>query len=442
MEIVLEKTDALNAKLKVNLTEADYQSKVAAKLKEVSKTASLKGFRPGKVPASLMQKMYGKGILVDEINNMLSSGISEYIKENKIEILGDPLPETKNNTAVDWENQKDFEFGYELGLVPQFTYNLSALKLNKYEIAVDADAIAMTLGNAKKQFGKSLSAEISVATDVLTCEITSPTGYMRDGDLYLERMVAKNVALFVGKKKDDVITAEISTLFEEAHLLARVLGIKTEEAAEYHGQYSFKIVNIERKEDAEVNQEFFDKMFGKDVVTDEPAFMAKMEEFIKENYLRECEVLLNRDIKNATVDSIELDLPKDFLKRWLLVTNQGKITEAQIEQEIDMYIKELKWNLIKNKVAKDFDLKVEHDEIFEAAKNSLKRQFGGMEFSADMEETVNKIVENQLQQDKGKAYMQTFEELLAHKVTALISSQVALANKKISINEFETLVAE
>lgn len=442
MEIVLERTDALNAKLKVNLTEADYQPKVAAKLKEVSKTASLKGFRPGKVPASLMQKMYGKGILVDEINNMLSTGISKYIKENKIEILGDPLPETKNDTAVDWENQKDFEFGYDLGLVPQFTYNLNALKLTKYDIAVDADAIAMTLGNAKKQFGKSVSAEIAEATDVLSCEITSPTGDVVTGDIYLERTLSKNTALFLGKKNEDVVTAEISSLFDEAHVLARVLGVKTEEAAELHGQYDFKIINIQRKEDADMNQEFFDKMFGKDAVTDEPAFMAKMEEFIKENYLRECVLLLNRNIKNSIVESIALDLPKDFLKRWLLATNQGKITEKQVEEEIDMYIKELKWNLIKNKVARDFDLKVEYAEIFDYAKNSLKRQFGGMEFSADMEETINKIVENQLQQDKGKAYMQTFEELLAHKVTTLITSQVALTDKKINIKEFEALVAE
>lgn len=442
MEIVLERTDALNAKLKVNVAQADYLPKVAAKLKEVSKTASLKGFRPGKVPASLMQKMYGKGILVDEINNMLSSGISEYIKENKIEILGDPIPETKNDAAIDWENQKDFEFGYELGLVPVFTYNLNALKLTKYEIAVDADAIAMTLNNAKKQFGKSVSAEIVVATDAITCGITSPTGYEVIGDVYLERMVAKNVAQFVGKKVDDVVTTEISTLFEEAHLLARVLGIKTEEAAEYHGQYKFRIIKIERMEDAEVNQEFFDKMFGKDVVTDEPAFMAKLEEFIKENYLRECELLLNRDIKNAMVESIDLELPKDFLKKWLLITNQGKITAAQIDQEIDMYIKELKWNLIKNKVAKDFELKVEYSEIFETAVNSLKRQFGGMEFSADMEDAVKKIVEGQLQQDNGKAYMQTYEELLVNKVITLINSQLSLSNKKINIKEFETLVAQ
>ena len=442
MEIVIEKKDALNAKLKVSMTEADYQPKVAAKLKEYSKTASLKGFRPGKVPASLMQKMYGKSILVDEINNMLSTGITEYIKENKIEILGDPLPETKDDGAIDWDNQKEFQFAYDLGLVPEFSYDLKSLTIPKYEISSDQEAIANTLKNAKQEFGTTINPEASAAGDTLSCEITSPDGKLITGELYLVRVNPAHVAPFLGKKVDDVVGAEISSLFEEAHVLAHLLGIKSEEAAELVGKYDFKILNIKRQVEAEVNQELFDKMFGKDVVSNETDFMAKLEEYISENFKRESELLLNRDIKNSLVGSVSFDLPKDFLKRWLLITNKGKITEEQIDSEIDMYLNELKWNLIKNRIAKDFDLKVDNEEIFQAAKNSLKRQFGGMEFSADMEETINKIVESQLQQDKGKAYMQTYEEILAHKVTALVSSQVNLNDKKISVKEFEKIVSE
>ncbi|TAH27528.1 MAG: trigger factor [Cytophagales bacterium] len=442
MEILLEKKDELNATLKVSMTEADYQPKVVAKLKEYSKTASMKGFRPGKVPQSLMQKMYGKSILVDEINNMLSTGITDYIKENKLEILGDPLPNTKEEGAIDWETQKDFQFYYDLGLVPDFSYDLKTLKINKYEILVDKEVLDTTLNNVKKQFGKSVNPDTSVEGDSLYCEITSPSGVSSKGEIYLERVVKQYLPLFINKSKGAIVETEISSLFEEAHVLAHLMGVKTEEAAELVGKYKFEIININRKEDAEIGQELFDKMFGKDTVTDEATFLSKLEDTIKENYLRESEYLIGRDIKKSSVDAISFNLPQEFLKRWLLVTNQGKITEEEIGKEIEQYLKELKWNLIKNRLAKDFELNVSYAEVLDAAKNNLKRQFGGMEFSAEMEESITKIVESQLQQDKGKAYMQTLDELLTHKVTNLISSQANMSDKKITVKEFEKIISE
>lgn len=441
MEIVLEKKDALNAKLKVSMTEADYKPKVAAKLKEYTKTAQLKGFRPGKVPTALIQKMYGKGVLVEEINNVLSNAVTEYIKSNNLSIIGDPLPEENPANAIDWENQTEFQFGYDLGLVPEFTYDLKTLKLNRYDIAIDDKAIATTLDNIKKQFGKSINPEVSEAGDALYCEITDPNGSTKSGLLYLERANKNHIAPFIGKKKEDVVEAKISSLFEEAHVLAHLLGLKTEEAAELHGKYSFKIININRNEDAEMNQELFDKTFGKDIVTDEADFRAKLQETIIENYKRESDLLLKSDIKQVAVEHIAIEFPNEFLKRWLLLTNQGKVTAEQIEQEYDMYLKELKWNLIKNKIAKDHGLTVEEVEIIEFTKNGLKRQFGNMEFTGEMEETLNKIVENQLKQDKGVNYMKAYEEILGEKVSALVSGQTKLTDKKITVEEFEKIVS-
>ncbi len=441
MEIVLEKKDALNAKLKISLNEADYKPKVDAKLKGYAKTAQLKGFRPGKVPTTVIQKMYGKGVLVEEINGLLSNTINDYIKTNSINILGDPLPEEQSDHAIDWDNQTEFQFGYDLGLVPEFTYELKNLKLNRYEISIDKKAVETTLDNVKKQFGKSTNPEISEAGDALYCEITAPNGEVKSGLLYLERVNKKHVAPFIGKKKEDVVEAEISSLFEEAHVLAHLLGLKTEEAAELHGKYSFKINNINRNEDAEMNQELFDKTFGKDTVTDEAAFKTKLEETIVENYKRESEQLLRRDIKLAAVENISFDLPNDFLKRWLLVTNQGKITMEQIDSEYDMYLKELKWNLIKNRIAKDHGLTVEEAEILQYAKENIIRQFGNMQLTPEMDETLTKIAENQLKQDKGRNYMKAYEEILAEKVSALASGQVKVSEKKISVEEFEKIVA-
>lgn len=439
MEILLEKKSTTDAKLKVNLTEADYQQKIKDKLKEYGKKVSLKGFREGKVPASLISKMYGKSILVDEINNLLYQTVNSYIKDNKLAIVGDPLPDASITNDIDWDNQKDFEFVYDLGLVGDFSYELSdKVALSKYVIKVENDVIAETLDNLRKQYGKMIDGETVTDADFVKGQLKEVSGpYDQETLIPMNRVSKKDVAKFVGKKVGDKVEFVIEEAFEDPAYIEYVTGLKREEAVEKKGKFEFTIVNIRHSELAPVDQDFFDKIFGKDVVTDEAAFNAKLTETIQENYNRESEALLINDIRQYYIDTTKIELPIEFIKRWLLVSNDGKVTQEQIDKEFDGYLGELKWTLIKNKIAEDTDVKVEHEEVMGKVRDMMLQQFGMTSVPEGMEDTFDKIVDNYLKENNGKNYMKMFEEAYNSKATEVIREKIKITEKSVSVEEFK-----
>jgi trigger factor len=439
MEIVLEKNSSTNAKLKVSLKEADYQSKIKDKLKEYGKTVSMKGFRAGKVPASLIDKMYGKSILVDEINNLLYESVNAYIKDNKLAIVGDPLPETTQDNAIDWDNQKDFEFAYDLGLVPEFSYDLSdKVKLTKYNIAVEDSVIAETLDNLRKQYGTMVDGEAVAEGDFIKGQLKEANGsYDQETLIPLNRVDKNQIAKFLNKKVGDKVEFNIEETFTEPAYIEHVTGLKGDEAKDKKGKFEFTITNIRHSELATLNQEFFDKIFGKDTVTNDAEFNEKLKETIRENYDRESEALLQNDIREHFINSVSFELPEDFIKRWLQVSNQGKITEEQIEKEFDGYLSELRWTLIKNKIAESADIKVENDEVLSKVRENMLMQFGMTTVPEGMEDTFDKIVDNFLKENNGRNYMKTFEEVYNSKTASYIRSKVSVAEKEVTVEEFK-----
>lgn len=441
MEITLEKQSATNATLKVNLKESDYRPKVAEKVKEYSKKVQLKGFRPGKVPASLVEKMYGKSILVEEINQILSDSITNYIRENKLQIIGEPLPDTQKSDNINWDTQKEFEFNYNLGLVPEFSLDLSPnVKLTKNVIKVEDKVVQETLENLRSQFGQSTNPEVSAEGDFLFGTLKEENGDFEFQSLFPTNKIRKSeLSKFVGLKVDDKVTFEIENTFDDAADIAYVTGLSKEEAEKKQGIFSLTVSKINRSEPAELNQEFFDKVFGKDAVKSEEEFMAKLKSTIEENYQRESELLINHQIRKYYVDNTQIDLPADFLKQWLLVSNNGKITQEQIDKEFDLYLKELKWTLIKNKISEDNDIKAENDEIVGKTKEMVKQQFGGMAFGAELEETFDKITDNYLKQDNGKNYIRMYEQLVNEKVLEAVKTKISISDKSVDVEEFRKI---
>jgi trigger factor len=240
-------------------------------------------------------------------------------------------------------------------------------------------------------------------------------------------------------KKDELITFEISDTFEDTATLAHALGIELEEAEQKSGPFELKVININRPEPADLDQEFFDKIFGKDAVTDIDAFKSKLKDTIQENYQKEADKLFARNIEDYLVDSTSIELPNEFLKRWLLVTNQGKLTAEQIDKDFNYYLRELKWSLIRNKIGQDFGIKVENEEVVEKAKFMIQQQFGGMSFGEEMEETFNKIAENYLQQEKGKNYIKLFEEVFFEKIMSILQDKISVSPKSVTTNEFKAI---
>lgn len=439
MEIVLEKKSTTDAKLKVNLKEADYQPKIKEKLKEYGKKVSMKGFREGKVPPALINKMYGKSILVDEINNLLYESVNSYIKENKLAIVGDPLPDAEKTNSIDWDNQKDFEFIYDLGLVGDFNYELSdKVAITKYQINVEEKVIAETLENLRKQYGKMIDGETVAEGDFVKGQLKELDGpYDQETLIPMNRVSKKELSKFIGKKVNDKVEFIIEEAFEDPAYIEYVTGLKGEEAKNKKGKFEFTITNIRHSELAPLDQDFFDKIFGKDVVTDETSFNTKLNETIKENYNRESEALLLNDIREYYINNTKIELPIEFIKRWLLASNQGKITQEQIDKEFDGYLNELKWTLIKNKVAETSDIKVEHEEVMAKVREMMLQQFGMNAVPEGMEDTFDKIVDNYLKENNGKNYVKMLEDAYNSKAVEIIRSKIKITEKPVNVEEFK-----
>ncbi|MBD1397801.1 trigger factor [Pontibacter sp. JH31] len=438
MNITLNQTDGTNAQLKVVLEESDYAPKVDQQVKEFSKKAQIKGFRPGKVPAGLIKKMYGKSIMVEAINKLLQEAISKYIKDNDVKLLGEPLPEPSQD-AIDWDNQKDFEFTYAVGLLPAFNLPLDK-SVEGYTIDVDQATIDEAYENLKRQFGKTTNPETSEEGDFIYGDLKQVDGEFESKTLIPTNRIVAGKEQFIGVKADDIIRFDIRKAFgDDNAALAHVTGLSKEVVADLNGEFEFTVEKINRTEAAELNQELFDKLFGKDEVKTEEEFDAKIRETIKENYDREADNLLSRNIIDTLVDNVDVELPNEFFKRWLQVTNEGRLTAEQIEENFDKYLKELKWSMIKNKVVEEHELKVTNEEVVNATKEKMLAQFNMPEVPEELAESMNNYANQYLSQDNGRNYINEYEQLLAEKVLAKLKEKMTVVEKSISAEDFKNM---
>lgn len=439
MDITLDKKDSNLASIKIKLNEADYQSKVDEKIRDYSKKAQIKGFRPGKVPQGLIQKMYGKSILVEEINHMVGHALQDYIRENELKILGEPLPNQQQVEAVDWDNQADFEFEYNIGLVEDFSIDLSKkTKVTEYEIEVDDKVVADTLDNVRSQFGTMTNPETSEEGDTLFGSFKQGD-FSHDSTIDLNDLTKTNAKKFIGKNKGAEIKVDLSKLYKDASKQAAQIGKTADDLDGMDFNFIFEVKNVNRKELAEVNQELFDKTFGPDTVKSEEEFKAKIVETVSQNYSRETDAWLNKSVQDALIAGAKINLPDGFLKDWLKLSGEGKVTDTDIEKEYDIYADQLRWNLISGQVAKDNELKPEHDDIKEATRKMIEAQFmgSGMGQFADQ---MDAFVDNYLQGENGQNYMKMAEQVQQEKVLAFIKENIEIKKKKVSLDKFKEIV--
>jgi trigger factor len=269
LDIVLDKSSATEALIKITLNEKDYQPKVEEKVKDYSKKANIKGFRPGKVPPGLIKKLYGKSIMVEEINDLLSKSITDYIKKNDIKLIGEPLPNKEKTAEIDWDSQKDFEFEYHIGLVDTFDYNLTN-KIKAYQIEIDNKLMEKTIEDLTTRYGNYTEPEVSEEGDDFSGELTQEdTEYTKELYISNDQIKPKEFKKWIGKKKEDEIIIDPKKIFKDLETTANLLDKSEKELKEIKGNFSFKIHKIIRIEEAKMNQEFFDKVFGPDSVKGE-----------------------------------------------------------------------------------------------------------------------------------------------------------------------------
>lgn len=439
MDITLNKKGNTEASIKINLKEEDYQPKVEEKVKDYRKKASLKGFRPGKVPASIIKKMYGKAIKVDEINQLLSESLPKYIQENNIKLVGEPLPDMESAKDIDWENQTDFEFIYDIGFVNDFSYELSKeVKLAKNNIKLTDKEVDETIEKLRKQFSSHEHVEKSEKDDVLHGKLSQESsGIDHETVIDLSRHDEEKFSKLIGVSKGETITFDMRELFPEDTDVSMVVGKQLDEVKDIAGEFQFTVQDIQRNKPAEINQEFFDQVFGKDAVKSEEAFKQKVKETIEENYQRESENLLTRDIHDHYVENTAIDIPETFLKKWLLTKYEGQFTEEQVEKEFDAYVKELKWNLITNKIAEDKEVKVEHEDVKAQAREMIEEQLGQSGLLQQLGDNLDPFVDNYLKGDNGNNYMNVFNQARIEKIFDVIKENITIEEQEVTVDEFK-----
>lgn len=441
MNIIKNDIDNLNAEIKIAVTPADYEARVAEAIKKVQRQASMPGFRPGKVPSGLIKKQYGTQILVDEINKLLNDTIYKYIEENQIEILGNPLP--KDQTAVDFEKQKEFEFIYQVGLAPKFNVELNDKHTFTFKtVKVDDELVEKYVKDVRRNYGKPVNPEVAGEKDVVFVDINEldETGNIKPGGIFkstsvsAERIKNENAkAKIIGIKKEDKIVVNIDELYETALDKSVSLGIDKEAAETTHCDLQLTVKNIARLEDAEINQELFDKVYGPGKVNSEEEFRNKIREELALMFNADSERFLKTEVEKQLVDKLNIQLPDEFLKRWLMAVNEKPVTQEELEKDYPNYAKAMAWRLIENKIIKDNEIKVEADEAKEEAKMFIRGEYARYGQAAQ-DEDVEKIAKDLL--SKEKEAQKIFENLYSKKVLNLIKEKCTLQTKELSYDEF------
>ena len=447
MNITKENIDDLNALLKVKIEKADYEEKVETVLKDYRKKANIKGFRPGMVPIGMIRKMYGRAVQIDEINKVVTDNIQKYLTDEKLEILGDPLPKTDEQELIDFEKQDEFTFTFEVGLTPEVDLKLSKKnKVNQYEILIDEKMRKDSVENYTRRYGELQKAETTKEKDVIKGKIEAidnegniiPQGPSVDEtslgiDIIKDKKIRKE---FIGKNLGDTIDFDIRKAYPNDTEIAGILHKKKEEIEALSSDYRFTINDISRFFPAIVGKELWDKIYGEGAVTSEEEFMKKIEEEIAIGLKRESEYKLMMDIKALAMEKTDLQLPEDFLKKWLLRVNE-KTTEEQIEKEFDNFRKDLKWQLIRNKIARDNEVKITEEELQKEAENITRYQFQQYGLFYATEEQIANYAKETLKRDEDAKRIA--DKILEEKVIVLMKEIVKLENKEVTVEEFNKL---
>ncbi len=444
MQFTLDKKDETFATLTVSIVEEDYKADVDAKTKEYAKTANLKGFRPGKVPVGMIRNMMGEQITAEAVSKLLSESLQGYIKDNNLALVGDALPSLEDkDLVVDWKNQKEFDFKYDLGLIPEFSFD-TKLKLTEHEIEVDDAFLADTIDGLKRQFGEVANPEEVGENDFVGGEFTQEeTGAAGSASFSVSQLSAREGKKVIGSKKEDTVSIDLAKAFKnDVNKLAEVTSLSPEEAGKIEGKVDFKIATIINTDNVELNDEFYGKVFAGETFESEETFLEKVRSVLAENFKKDSDFLLFQDAQKQLLESTEINFSADFFKRWLTEANKD-LTSDQVEENFDGYSKELKWTLLRNKIAETKEIKVEQDEVREKASTMLQAQYlGGGEIQEEMKEMFANFTDKYLQEDNGRNYMNIFDQVLTEKVFGSIKEESTLKGKKIKIDAFKKLAQE
>ena len=449
MNVTLQNIDKVSALLTVKLEKADYQEKVDKSLKHFRQKAQVPGFRPGMVPMSLVKKMYGKSVLAEEVNKVLSEAVYKYIQDNKVNILGEPLPNEEKQKEIDFDTMEEFEFLFDIALSPEFKVEVDAKdEVDYYTIDVTEEMVNNQVKAYTQRNGKYEKVETFEGNDMmkgLLAELDEE-GNTKEGGIQVEAAVMmpsymkndEQKAIFANAKVNDVLVFNPYAAWDgNAAELASLLKIEKEAATEMKSNFSYQVEEITRFVEGELNQEIFDQVFGKEVVKSEEEFRTKVKEVVAAQFVADSDYKFLIDVRKMMMEKVgKLEFPDALLKRIMLLNNEEK-GEEYVAENYDKSIEELTWHLIKEQLVEANDIKVEQEDVLKVAKDTTKAQFAQYGMLSVPDDVLDNYVQEMLK--KKETVNNLVSRVVEVKLAAALKAQVTLENKNVSIEEFNKM---
>ncbi len=453
MNVTKETTGDLTAVLKIEVSSEDYKEAVEKELKNYRKKANMPGFRPGQVPMGLIKKMYEKPVRAEQVQNVMTEAMYKYIGDNKIELLGTPMANNDKTPQIDWDNQFDYTFYFDIALQPSFDIDLSSQNTTYYRITPTDDILNRFVEDIQRRFGKFEVPETVGENDLVYGEIKEldQEGNVKEGGIQTPTSLSVDLISmvtikkkFLGAKKDDVIVFNLAKAFKNVTELAAMLRIDKEKAKEFKSDVEFRISSISRITKHELNEELYSKAYANRNIKTEEEFRQAAKEDLVNTYSKEADRYFLNETSKQLVETSKIELPDEFMKRWLIETNQGKVDEKEITDNYNTYRDSIKWQLIESKLMEKYKLEVSKDEIKTYYKDALISNYFPVveneteEQKNEREKSIEKIADNMLEnKEQGK---QVYEYLFDQKLTATLKSQTKCEIKEISMEDFSQLI--
>lgn len=447
MNIERNDLDALNAELSISIAPADYAERVETAIKKYRKSMQMPGFRPGHVPVTLVKQRYGKSILAEEINQVLQDNLYKYLNDNKIEILGSPIPTGEQDEVGNWDNPGDFRFRYLIGLAPAIHVDLGKhMSYTYYKPAVDASLIDRQVKDLARRYGKMSDPETSGGEDMLMVELSelgadgqvSQNGIKASSTVSIEfiKDAATKKAL-IGLKKDDVVKVNPHHLAETHDDLARMLNISHEAVHSLTSEFNLKVNEIKHLEPHAIDQELFDKLFGENEVKSEEEMRDRVKEDLNIMFTRDSDFLFKRQFARSLTDSLNIQLPDGFLKKYIALTNTKPVTEEMIDHDYPMYAAQLRWELVEGKIIRQYELRVSPEDAMNYVKEVIANRYAQYGLPMDDEFLTEQAKKTLANREESK---NVYDFLYEEKMIALVKERCTIEENELPYEEFVNMV--
>ena len=437
MNIIKNQPDALNYQVTVEIAAADYAEPLRKRLNDYRRKADIKGFRKGMAPMPMIKRFYGEQALYDCVNGLLGEQLDKFIADEKIRVVGEPLP-SEDQPQLSWAEGSDFTFKFDIAQTPEINFDVNKDdKIVYYDINVTADQKKATREQMLQSVGSLQEGKVSAENDYLVVDMANE-GHKAEGVYVSIAQVAEEArGAFIGKKAGEKFKIDVNAAFTNETDRAAMLKVDKAQLAKLDPMFEITVVNVKTYVPGESNQESWDKLFGKGAVTTEEQFEEKVVERIKAGHEQDANFRFGADVRKYFVEKAGVELPEAFLKRWLIYVNEGKFTAEQVEKEFPGFIEDFKWQLVRGYIMQKFNLKVSREDVLNAAKNYVAYQYAMYGMAGMPQNLIDSAAENMLQ-DKNQ-YNRLEEQCEDNAAIARVRDEVTLTHKKISQDKFREL---